>query len=62
MEICKLYTDLINNPSAAKSYRELSKWYRQHGMDNEANAFLEVINDLGSHTDKEQRIDHTKMP
>lgn len=34
------YTDLVNNPFAAKPYRDLADYYREIGKKNDSDAFL----------------------
>ena len=42
MNIYQLYLDLLYNPLAIKTYRDLERYYREQGMTAEANAFAEL--------------------
>jgi len=57
MNIVKLYSELQTNPNNLKAYRLLAEHYKNCNMENEHQAFLELIdrkfNDNSSNTDKE---------
>jgi hypothetical protein len=42
-EIVKLYLRLVENPHAAKHYRDLADYYRTVGMTEEAAGFDELL-------------------
>lgn len=43
MKIVKLYSKLQNNPNNIKIYRELADYYKKCNMENEYQAFLDLI-------------------
>ena len=60
MELLNLYAEIQANPRNLNAYRYLIKYYKQHGMDNEAEAFAILVEEKtknGSnniHPNKEQ--------
>ena len=61
MKTINLYADLQANPYSKSAYRKLAEHYKSVGMNNEAEAFLELIRrkfDADSaNADEEQRGD-----
>lgn len=43
MELLNLYSEIQANPLNINSYRNLVRYYRQHGFENEAAAFEYLI-------------------
>ena len=41
--LINLYAEIQNNPYSIVAYRGISDWYKANGLDNEAEAFLELI-------------------
>ena len=64
MKIVKLYAELQINPRNIKAYRGLAEHYKNCNMENEHQAFLELIdrkfNDHNPNPDQEQRQDNSK--
>ena len=58
MKIVNLYSELQVNPRNLKAYRDLAKYYKNCNMENEHQAFMELIhrkfNDHSSNSDEEQ--------
>lgn len=61
MNITNLYADLQANPYSKSAYRKLAEHYKSIGMNNEAEAFLELIRRKfdahSTNADEEQRAD-----
>lgn len=57
MDIIKLYAELQTNPRNTSIYEKIANYYRTQKMENEANAFLELIekktNANSTHIDKQ---------
>ena len=64
MKIVTLYSELQINPHNLKAYRGLAEHYKNCNMENEHQAFLELIdrkfNDHNSNPDQEQRQDDSE--
>jgi hypothetical protein len=62
MDPMKLYAELQLRPRGLTTYRKLADYYREIGMANESEAFLELIRKKfdghSSHPDEEQRQNH----
>lgn len=43
MDVFKILLEVINNPEAPKFYRDLQNFYKEAGMENESEAFLELL-------------------
>lgn len=43
MEVYVTLVEMIKNPDAPKFYRDLQKFYKNKGMENEAQAFLKLL-------------------
>lgn len=60
MHLFNLYAEIQANPKNLNAYRSLIKHYKQQGMDNEASAFMMLIDKKASngtnsiHPNKEQ--------
>lgn len=58
MFLTNLYADLQLNPRSIATYRDLSNEYRLAGMNNEADAFLELMrkkfNEINSSVNEKQ--------
>jgi 5-hydroxyisourate hydrolase-like protein (transthyretin family) len=66
MQVLKFYAELQTNPRSKVAYRNLADYYKSRNMQNEADAFLELIrrkfDDHSPSTDQEQRPHNSEMP
>jgi hypothetical protein len=64
MKIVTLYAELQSNPRNLKAYRSLAEHYKNCNMENEHQAFLNLIdrkfNDHSTNPDEEQRPDNSE--
>ncbi len=66
-EIIKLYLKIVDNPRAAKNYKDIAKYYKNKAMNNESLAFEELLNERFSEEDAntgsntQQSEDYRKM-
>lgn len=51
-EIVKLYLRLIENPYAAKNYREVTRYYKEKGLHDESQGFEQVLKELFEYVEK----------
>ena len=66
MFLTNLYAELQLNPRSVATYRDLANEYRLIGMNNEAEAIIELIkkkfDEINTSTDQKQREDNQINP